>query len=564
MAKTYDSLGNYGIIIKRVDASTSFHLPEQNDPADASVNTNDGALVYVNGTGVNPEGIYAKVGGTYELISGDHGNLYGNGGNAFGANATIGLTDAYSLSILTNNTAQLIIDAAGDVSITNDLEVSGTTTSGKLVLNSPVDTGSPDAALKIARTINDATTNAGHAFKITDSFTRDGTGGYAAVDCEYTINGTANDHTTAFQTRYVINEGGTMDNAYTLWSKNTLNTGTVTDWRHIELYDVQGAGTVVNDVGLYLHNITKGTTTNYSIYSEGGKMYHVGIISTSGDVSIGKGNVTPSATLDVGGNILFSDDLTSASGYFDYDEGLESLGLGNVPNSAYSVYANKGMRVDGAILQGKSSGSYNVMYINGSGGNFGTIQRTATNIWSLGWDTNIGDTRLGTNVINWTSNSRVGIGNGLTNPTAILHLKAGTATASTAPLKLASGTNLTTPEAGAIEYDGTNLFQTNSTTVRGKIEINRSSTSAAGTLALTTTYNRFIFSGTTATWTLPLPSSNNDAKIYIVNKGSSNLTINVSGGGSTIYDSGSNVSSKVISAGSNFIFWSDGTDWIIH
>lgn len=51
-------------------------------------------------------------------------------------------------------------------------------------------------------------------------------------------------------------------------------------------------------------------------------------------------------------------------------------------------------------------------------------------------------------------------GFGLTVPTAILHIAAGTATASTAPLKLTAGTNLATTEAGAIEYDGTHLYFT--------------------------------------------------------------------------------------------------------
>ena len=61
-----------------------------------------------------------------------------------------------------------------------------------------------------------------------------------------------------------------------------------------------------------------------------------------------------------------------------------------------------------------------------------------------------------------TSNGNVGIGQ--TTPTAVLHLKAGTATASTAPLKFTSGTNLTTAEAGAMEFNGTNLLFTPSTT----------------------------------------------------------------------------------------------------
>lgn len=63
-----------------------------------------------------------------------------------------------------------------------------------------------------------------------------------------------------------------------------------------------------------------------------------------------------------------------------------------------------------------------------------------------------------------TANERIRIiaggntGFGVTAPTAVLHLKAGTATANTAPLKLTAGTNLSVVENGAFEYDGTNLY----------------------------------------------------------------------------------------------------------
>lgn len=57
-----------------------------------------------------------------------------------------------------------------------------------------------------------------------------------------------------------------------------------------------------------------------------------------------------------------------------------------------------------------------------------------------------------------------------TSPTATVHIKAGTATASSAPLKFTSGTNLTTAEAGAFEYDGTNLYFTPSGTTRRTID----------------------------------------------------------------------------------------------
>jgi hypothetical protein len=59
---------------------------------------------------------------------------------------------------------------------------------------------------------------------------------------------------------------------------------------------------------------------------------------------------------------------------------------------------------------------------------------------------------------------KVGIGTGITSPTAYLQIAAGTASAGTAPLKINAGTNLTTPEDGAIEYDGTDYFLTVSTT----------------------------------------------------------------------------------------------------
>jgi hypothetical protein len=63
----------------------------------------------------------------------------------------------------------------------------------------------------------------------------------------------------------------------------------------------------------------------------------------------------------------------------------------------------------------------------------------------------------------WTAthNFTAATGMGVVSPTAVLHLKAGTATASTAPLKFNSGTNLTTAEAGAMEYDGVVSYFTN-------------------------------------------------------------------------------------------------------
>lgn len=72
-----------------------------------------------------------------------------------------------------------------------------------------------------------------------------------------------------------------------------------------------------------------------------------------------------------------------------------------------------------------------------------------------------------------TVRSTGNVGLGLSDPTATLHLKAGTTTAGSAPLKFTSGTNVTTPETGVMEYDGTNLYFT-PTTIRRNILLNYS------------------------------------------------------------------------------------------
>lgn len=75
----------------------------------------------------------------------------------------------------------------------------------------------------------------------------------------------------------------------------------------------------------------------------------------------------------------------------------------------------------------------------------------------------------------------LGVRQGATSSTAYLHIAAGSATASTAPIKLTSGTNLTTGETGAIEYNGTNLFFTRTGTTREAVLVGNDAASAPST-----------------------------------------------------------------------------------
>ncbi|MDD5649213.1 MAG: hypothetical protein PHF86_02165 [Candidatus Nanoarchaeia archaeon] len=70
-------------------------------------------------------------------------------------------------------------------------------------------------------------------------------------------------------------------------------------------------------------------------------------------------------------------------------------------------------------------------------------------------------------LFNFGANGKQGIG--IITPSAWLHLKAGESTAGRSPIKFTKGTNLTNPEVGALEWDGTNLFITNDSSIRKTI-----------------------------------------------------------------------------------------------
>jgi hypothetical protein len=212
-------------------------------------------------------------------------------------------------------------------------------------------------------------------------------------------------------------------------------------------------------------------------------MYGNDFIFTNGSTSpffiqgstnnLGVNNTAPTEKLDVTGNLRFSgalmpNNLAGTAGYF-----LQSMGAGTAP----VWFDANGFAW---LLNGSTVGSIK---------KFGTIDA-----FDLPFITN------NTEQMRITSTGNVGIGT--SSPTALLHLKAGTATASTAPLKLTAGTHLTTPEAGAIEFDGVNTYITNETTAgRGAIPVEQHFLLSAGGTAISTIANYF---GTTSN--IPLVS----------------------------------------------------------
>lgn len=88
-------------------------------------------------------------------------------------------------------------------------------------------------------------------------------------------------------------------------------------------------------------------------------------------------------------------------------------------------------------------------------------------------------------------NTTGNVGFHTSSATAKVHIAAGTTASSTAPLKFTSGTNMSTPEAGAVEWNGTQLFLTSSAAARHIVaQVSGSTALTSGTTPVATTDGR--------------------------------------------------------------------------
>jgi hypothetical protein len=115
--------------------------------------------------------------------------------------------------------------------------------------------------------------------------------------------------------------------------------------------------------------------------------------------------------------------------------------------TSYAATTIMGMANAGPFIISRSGAAYDFTILDS--GKFGIKTNTQDAQMAINGGLNVGaDADPGDNNLSVAGNAYVGMVTG----TARLHLPAGSATASTAPLKLTSGTLLTTPEAGAVEF----------------------------------------------------------------------------------------------------------------
>lgn len=218
-------------------------------------------------------------------------------------------------------------------------------------------------------------------------------------------------------------------------------------------------------------------------------------------------------TTGIGASTLYrnTQDYITAIGYqagVQQTSGLRNLYIGAFAGASIST-AGDGIYI-GYRAGDISTGANNIVIGSQSGRDITTGTNNlviGTTVNSLGATVSNGmvikNAIFGTGLNGFSStipaSGKVGIF--IASPSARLHLAAGTATATTAPLKFTSGVNLTTPEAGAMEFDGTHFYGTIGST-RTQLD-----NDPAGVTSIIGTTNQVIASASTGAITLSTPQN---------------------------------------------------------
>lgn len=360
----------------------------------------------------------------------------------------------------------------------------GVLTTPKLEITDITDNGTPDAGVRINRTLAAPIAQNGHGFRDQTIFTRSNNA-YAAFDGAVSFTGSNNiNHGVSFQSRIDAATSGTISDLWGVIDNNVISGSRVTrmvsfesapyftggvgpDFRYgVRIRDVNDTapGSVGQNYGIYIDSLGTGSN-NFGIYVNGTKSGGYAIYSPNRNTTNYYGGKT-----SVGS--VFNPSAMSAALTVDNVQDPTNLfplivSVASTANQRKSIIFKQDTRSNLSFsdfsgnfqpsLQLQSDDNTKMLWIGPSGGTNGNALLYAG---ATGFEVTTGSsvTSGGISRFQITNSGRAGFG--VSTPTAVLHLKAGTASANTGPLKFTSGTNLTTPEAGAIEYDGTEFYAT--------------------------------------------------------------------------------------------------------
>lgn len=265
---------------------------------------------------------------------------------------------------------------------------------------------------------------------------------------------------------------------------------------------IQGPSTAIT-AGSTLFKIT----SNYTMGSGGsiaeiGPKFRIdenGHIYVSPDMTIGQGG--GAATVSIGGSGNTNTIQTANSGSYSGTDLI--FKMGNADRTAGNLFQISNFTAPVMTVAASSGGGYvgigtltpnrplhvtsataPTIILENTAGAVDKKRRytSATSSGDMAWGKFSDDMSTTVEQMRLLSSGNLGLG--VLNPSAVLHLQAGSSSADTAPLKFTSGVLLTTPENGAVEYNGTDFFIT-SGGLRRKIALTNATDDYVGVNSIT-------------------------------------------------------------------------------
>lgn len=223
------------------------------------------------------------------------------------------------------------------------------------------------------------------------------------------------------------------------------------------------AGTIQSLYGLYIEPLIKGSTVNYSIFTNTGINHFGDRQETTGSINQNNSGVAHGMTSIAPTDAFYFSNINTAGvgganvfGLTDGDGQNVPLVLNGITGISGAFSGVACVSIRGAKKSGTSSTSI------AAGERLVNFQNSSTIVGTM------------------LNDGRLFLG-GTSDPASFLHLAPGTTTVS--PLKLTSGTNLTSATAGSMEYDGSNIYFSPSTT-RKRFPLTNNATPSNGQIPI--------------------------------------------------------------------------------
>ena len=374
--------------------------------------TENQPLVYKGGVWVN-DGLTGSLVGTSSwsenavtasYVIGVSGTSFSQGGNSFSTTASIGTNDAYPIFLKTNNTERMRIDSVGNIGINKTTPTATFDVSGSVKI-----TGSLSVSSSI---ITSGVTSSAAIFLSRAGTVATQIDGYVSANGTTALVGVPVQISPRMRFQSSGWDVGTSVAKTFNWSLDNWPVSAATASSYLKIATDPGTGTFAQ----------------------------VGVITDSGCLIMSPTITTPS---------------TAFAKFHAEGSGLRVSNY--IRNATAGGYTEIVFDNDTAYGEGQGC------FVLGYGGT-----ATANSNQAYFFNRQLGDIMFGTN--NTERMRLLGNGNlsiGLPAPvsaSAYLHIKAGTTAAGTSPIKLTSGSLLTVPESGSLEFDGTNYWVSPTTT----------------------------------------------------------------------------------------------------